>query len=67
MLWNKEWTPDTPGMAEFVQVKGEFILAFLDKVEEMYGGVEMYVRNVLGFVEKDVEVMKRVLRGESER
>jgi hypothetical protein len=54
-------------MAEFVQVKGEFILAFLDKVEEMYGGVEMYVRNVLGFVEKDVEVMKRVLRGESER
>lgn len=61
--WNPELTPDTPGMTGFVQVKGEYILAFLGKVDERFGGVEIYVRDVLGFGEKDAEKMKEVLRG----
>jgi protein tyrosine/serine phosphatase len=62
-LWNKEWTAETPGMQEFVQVRGEFILAFLEQVEERFGGVEGWVRNVLGFGEEDVERVRGVLTG----
>jgi protein tyrosine/serine phosphatase len=64
-LWNKDWTSETPGMAEFVQVKGEFILALLDIVDRKYGGVEAYVRDVLGFDAEDVADIKGVLKGES--
>ncbi|KAF2035522.1 hypothetical protein EK21DRAFT_84573 [Setomelanomma holmii] len=64
-LWNKEWTNETPGIREFVQVKGEYILAFLDAVAERYGGVRGYVRDVLVFEEDEVVAMELVLRGES--
>jgi hypothetical protein len=62
-LWNKEWTAETPGMQEFVQVRGEFILAFLEEVEGKFGGVEGWVRNVLGFSKDDVERVREVLTG----
>jgi hypothetical protein len=64
-LWNKEWTSETPGMQEFVQVRGEFILAFLDGVEARYGSVEGYLRDVLGFEDGEIGRMKGVLRGGS--
>ncbi|OAL48638.1 hypothetical protein IQ07DRAFT_82691 [Pyrenochaeta sp. DS3sAY3a] len=63
-LWNEEWSAETEGMSEFVQVKGEFVLALLERVDEVYGGVEGYVRDVLGFGEEDVRIVKSVLRGE---
>jgi protein tyrosine/serine phosphatase len=66
-MWNKDWTEETPGMAEFVQVRDEFILAFLNAVDKEYGSVEAYVRDVLGFSEEEVGVIKRVLRGEHVR
>ncbi|KAH7389594.1 protein-tyrosine phosphatase-like protein [Phaeosphaeria sp. MPI-PUGE-AT-0046c] len=61
-LWNKDWTDETPGMKEFVQVKDDFILAMLDAVEEEYGGVEGYVRAQLGFGVDEVGELKKVLR-----
>jgi hypothetical protein len=64
-LWNKDWTSETPGMAEFVQVKGEFILALLDIVGRKYGGVEAYVKDVLGFDAEDVADIKCILKGEN--
>ncbi len=65
-LWNKEWTLETPGMREFTQVKGEFILGFLEAVEERYGSVEGYVIDVLGFSKADVEVVRGMLKGGSD-
>ncbi|CAO2658668.1 Nn.00g063910.m01.CDS01 [Neocucurbitaria sp. VM-36] len=62
-LWNKEWTADTPGMHEFTQVKGDFILGLLDAVELKYGGMEGYVIEVLGFGVEDLGAVKSVLRG----
>jgi hypothetical protein len=64
VAWNEEWTMESPGMSEFTQVKGEFILGFLDAVEEKYGGVEAYTRDELGFSAEDVGKIKRVLTGE---
>lgn len=63
-LWNKEWTAETPGMREFTQVKGEFVLGFLEAVEERCGSVEGYVVDMLGFSRRDVGVIRGVLRGE---
>ena len=63
-LWNKEWTAETPGMSEFVQVRGKFMLGFLDAVQEKWGGVEGYVVEVLGIGKEGVERMRGVLRGE---
>ncbi|KAF2004957.1 hypothetical protein P154DRAFT_23228 [Amniculicola lignicola CBS 123094] len=62
-MWNKEWTVDTPGMKEFSQVKGEFILGTLEMIERRWGGVDGYVRE-LGFSEEDIETIRRVLKGE---
>lgn len=64
LAWNEEWAMESPGMTEFTQVKGEFILDFLDAVEEKYGGVEAYTRDELGFSAEDVGRIKRVLTGE---
>tara|TARA_R110002003_G_scaffold448_18_gene19989 strand:+ start:12477 stop:12737 length:261 start_codon:yes stop_codon:yes gene_type:complete len=64
-LWNKEWTSETPGMQEFVQVRGEFILAFLDGLDARYGSVVGYLRDVLGFEEGEIGRMRGVLRGGS--
>ncbi|KAH7401610.1 protein-tyrosine phosphatase-like protein [Pyrenochaeta sp. MPI-SDFR-AT-0127] len=60
-LWNKDWAPETPGMHEFVQVKSEFILGFLDAVQDIYGSVEAYVGDILGLTAEDIEIVKRVL------
>ncbi|KAJ4365172.1 hypothetical protein N0V83_008790 [Neocucurbitaria cava] len=63
-LWNAEWTEDTPGMHEFTQVKGDFILGLLDAVDLKYGGMERYAIAVLGFEVEELDVVKSVLRGE---
>lgn len=61
--WKGEWIEDTPGMEEFVQVKGEIILGCLDEVQGRYGGVEVCVEGVLGLTGEDVERIVRMLRG----
>lgn len=66
-LWNSSWTSETPGMHEFTQVKGAFILGFLDAVEENYGGVERYATDVLGVSAEEVGIIKGVLTGEGEK
>ncbi|KAF2117525.1 protein-tyrosine phosphatase-like protein [Lophiotrema nucula] len=63
-VWDKGWTAETPGMAEFAQVKAEFMLATLEMVDEKYGGMEGYVKRELGFSDEDVEKIKKNLRGE---
>jgi protein tyrosine/serine phosphatase len=62
-MWNQEWTAETPGMAEFSSVRGEFILGTLDVMEATYGGVEGYVKG-LGFEDEDLVKIRRVFRGE---
>ncbi|KAH8730194.1 protein-tyrosine phosphatase-like protein [Phaeosphaeriaceae sp. PMI808] len=62
-LWNKEWTQETPGMSEYIQTKGEFILALFDVVDRKYGSVEGYVRDFLGFNGEDIISIKRLLGG----
>lgn len=61
-MWNKDWTEDTPGMKEFSQVKGEFIVGLLERVEEKYGSVEGFVVGELGLSGEDVERVRAVLR-----
>ena len=63
-LWNAEWSDETPGMQEFIQVKGEFVLGFLEGLEEKHGSVEGYIESVLGFGREDVVNIREVLRGE---
>ncbi|KAF2690790.1 hypothetical protein K458DRAFT_355046 [Lentithecium fluviatile CBS 122367] len=62
-VWNTEWTTETPGMAEFSSVKGDFILGMMEMMESKYGGVEGYVRG-LGFGEEDLRKIRAVLRGD---
>jgi len=61
--WNKHWTMGTPGMHEFSQIKGDNVNAMLETVKEKYGGMEGYVKDVLGFSDEDVEKMKANLKG----
>jgi hypothetical protein len=59
-LWNTEWSDETLGMQEFIQVKGEYIIGFLEGVKERYGCAEEYVKGVLGFSGEDAEKIKMV-------
>lgn len=61
-MWNKEWTAETPGMAEFSSVKADFMLGTLEMMEEKYGGAEGYARG-LGFGDEDIAKIRNALKG----
>ena len=54
---------DTPGFQQFCACKGEFILAFLKKVDEKWGGVEGYCESVLGLTKEEIEKVKQNIAG----
>jgi protein tyrosine/serine phosphatase len=54
-----------PGFKEFVAIKASYMMAFLEAVRVKYGGMEMFVTDVMGMSKVDVEVVRAVLRGES--
>ncbi|KAF2262271.1 hypothetical protein CC78DRAFT_498673, partial [Lojkania enalia] len=60
--WNKEWSMETPGMAEFSQIKASFMLRTLQMVADVYGGMEGYVKGVLGFSDEDIVNIRGKLR-----
>jgi uncharacterized protein YodC (DUF2158 family) len=41
------------------------MMTFLEAVRVKYGGMEMFVTDVMGMSKVDVEVVRAVLRGES--
>ncbi|KAF2740620.1 hypothetical protein EJ04DRAFT_558613 [Polyplosphaeria fusca] len=62
--WNADWTLETPGIAKFSQVRKDFMMATLEMVDGKYGGMEGYVKSVLGFGDEDVERIRNNLREE---
>jgi hypothetical protein len=36
-MWNRDWREDTPGFREFTQCRGEFVGAFLEGLDGVYG------------------------------
>ncbi|KAF2100292.1 hypothetical protein NA57DRAFT_54384 [Rhizodiscina lignyota] len=50
---------ETPGFKELSSCEGGYVLAFLRRVEERWGGVEGYLKGVLGLTGEEVEMVKR--------
>ncbi|KAF4232344.1 hypothetical protein CNMCM8980_005132 [Aspergillus fumigatiaffinis] len=60
-----ECAAGAPGFKEFVAIKASYMMTFLEAVRVKYGGMEMFVTDVMGMSKVDVEVVRAVLRGES--
>ncbi|KAE8376529.1 protein-tyrosine phosphatase-like protein [Aspergillus bertholletiae] len=55
-------TPESAGWLQLMSVRAPAMAAFLDAVEQSFGGVEGYLIDVLGFSALDVDIMKANLR-----
>ncbi|KAF7182147.1 hypothetical protein CNMCM7691_001535 [Aspergillus felis] len=60
-----ECAPGAAGFKEFASVKASYMMAFLEAVQEKYGGMEKFVVDVICMSKADVEAVRAVLRGES--
>lgn len=56
-------TPESAGWLQLVSVRAPAMAAFLDTVEQSFGGVKGYLTGVLGFSDEDVEIMRANLKG----
>ncbi|KAE8359386.1 protein-tyrosine phosphatase-like protein [Aspergillus caelatus] len=56
-------TPESTGWLELMSVRAPAMVAFLDTVEQSFGGVKGYLTGILGFSNEDVEIMRVNLRG----
>lgn len=58
--------PDDPGLYNLSSLRPQFWTAFIDGLNEKYGGWDAYVTSEegLGFSQADLETIKRNLRGE---
>jgi hypothetical protein len=55
--------PETPGFYNLIGMKPEYWEAFVEGMQEKYGGIEEYVVGGLGLSREDVEVIKKNLSG----
>lgn len=54
--------PETPGFWNLTNLKPSYWIAFLEGLQEEYGGWDGYVTKGLGFSEEDLETIKKNLR-----
>lgn len=62
-IWKITEVDKTPGWANFAALRPSYWHAFVEGINERYGGFDGYVTGHLGFSEEDLEVIKRNLRG----
>ncbi|KEF52690.1 uncharacterized protein A1O9_11107 [Exophiala aquamarina CBS 119918] len=67
--WKPEWTPETPGMRGFTNVRAEYMLKFLQDAKAVYAGDESssswaaeYVHTHLDFSKDDIGTIRANLR-----
>lgn len=54
--------PETPGFYNLVNLKPEYWAAFLEALNEEYGGWDGYIKKGLGLSEEDIAEIKKNLR-----
>lgn len=54
--------PETPGFYNLVDLRPEYWAAFLDGLQERFGGWDGYVTEGLGLSEEDLATIKKNLR-----
>jgi len=54
---------DQPGFAEMCGIQAKTISNFLEMLDEKWGGVEGYVKEELGLVDRDIDLIRENLRG----
>lgn len=59
-------TPENAGWLELMSARAPAMVAFLETVEQSFGGVMGYLTGVLGFSDEDVEIMRANLKGNLE-
>ncbi|KAB8240005.1 protein-tyrosine phosphatase-like protein [Aspergillus flavus] len=59
-------TPENAGWLELMSARAPAMVAFLETVEQSFGGVMGYLTSVLGFSDEDVEIMRANLKGNLE-
>lgn len=67
--WKPEWTPETPGMRGFSNVRAEYMLKFLQDAKSVYlvdekasSWAAAYLHTQLGFSKDDIETIRQNLR-----
>lgn len=69
--WKPDWTPETPGMRGFSNIKEEYMMQFLRDAKATYARNQSrsnwasdYLHTALGFSESDIEQIRKNLKSE---